>query len=272
MDRETTGGRDDETRDPPLTLTTYAIGDIHGEATLLRALLDQLPLRAEDTLIFLGDVINRGPDSLGVVRQILALHDSRPGNTICLMGNHEETWAAVWDGDRFAGRPGMPGDRALANQLTSPADHADLFRYLQLTRLCFEDAYAYYAHAGATPVPGRPFDQTPAQDLLWGPDGFLTRPWRPRDWGGEDNPIVFGHYEIELANTYEALGILDAAGLERYLSGRAEPGDRWAGKPAPNKLGIDTWGWKRGTLTALRLPDRALWQTSTRDRETPAAP
>jgi hypothetical protein len=246
---------------------TFAIGDIHGEARLLRALLARLPLRPADTLVFLGDAVNRGPDSLGVVRQILALRDARPGETVCLMGNHEETWAAVWDGERFAGRPGMPGDRELARQLTSPEGHADVFRYVQLTRLFFEDEFAYYAHAGATPTPGRPFDQTPAQDLLWGPDAFLTRPWRPRDWGGEDKPIVFGHYEIELAEMYGALGITDSAGLERYLSGRAEPGDQWAGKRAPNKLGIDTWGWRYGTLTALRLPDRALWQTSARDRD-----
>ncbi len=269
MDRDPIDDRDDDARDPlatQMTNATWAIGDIHGEARLLRALLARLPLRSEDTLVFLGDAINRGPDSLGVVRQILALRDSRPGDTGCLMGNHEETWSEVWDGERFVGRPGMPGDEALARQLRSPADHADLHRYLRLTRLTFEDAFAYYAHAGATPAPGRPFDQTPSHDLLWGPAGFLMRPWRPRDWGAEDKPIVFGHYEIELADTYQALGIVDAAGLERYLSGRAEPGDQWAGKPAPNKLGIDTWAWQRGTLTALRLPDRALWQTSESDR------
>jgi hypothetical protein len=183
------------------------------------------------------------------------------------MGNHEEEWAGVWDGDRFVGRPGMPGDGALAQQLQSPADHRDLHAYLQLTRLTFEDPFAYYAHAGATPAPGRPFDQTPAHDLLWGPGGFLTRPWRPRDWGAEEKPIVFGHYEIELAETYGALGIVDAAGLERYLAGRPAPGDQWVGAATPNKLGIDMWAWKRGTLTALRLPDRVVWQTSAADRD-----
>jgi serine/threonine protein phosphatase 1 len=267
MDMDSSDSRDDETQDPLPAPMTYAIGDIHGEAGLLRALLARLPLRPQDTLVFLGDAINRGPDSLGVVRQLLALGDARPGETVCLMGNHEETWSEVWEDDRFVGRPGMPGDGALARQLSSPADHADLYRYLQLARLTFEDSFAYYAHAGATPAPGRPFDQTPARDLLWGPAGFLTRPWRPRDWGAEEKPIVFGHYEIELADTYRALGIVDAAGLERYLSGRAELGDSWAGKPAPNKLGIDTWAWQHGTLTALRLPDRVLWQTSERDRE-----
>jgi serine/threonine protein phosphatase 1 len=261
---------DDDKHDDDMSApVTYAIGDIHGEAGLLRSLLAQLPLGPEDTLVFLGDAINRGPDSVGVARHLLNLRAERPSAVVALMGNHEESWLDVWDGERFVGRPGMPGDEALARQLRTPADHADLYRYLQMTQLTFEDEYAYYAHAGATPAPGRPFDQTPQYDLLWGPAGFLTWPWRPRDWGAEDKPIVFGHYEIERAQTYQALGITDAAGLGRYLSGRADPGDSWAGAPPPNTLGIDTWAWRRGTLTALRLPDRAIWQTSARDRDTP---
>jgi serine/threonine protein phosphatase 1 len=246
---------------------TYAIGDIHGESGLLRALLARLPLRRQDMLVFLGDALNRGPDSLGVARIILSLRATRPGATVALMGNHEEAWEGCWNGEEFVGRPGMPGDKALHDQLRTRADHADLSRYLQATQLTFEDQFAYYAHAGATPSPGRPFDQTPQVDLLWGPAGFLGRPWRPRDWGGEDKPIVFGHYERELAQLYRELGIVDAAGLQRYLSGREEVGDRWAGAAPPNKLGVDTWAYRHGTLTALRLPDRALWQTSAADRD-----
>ena len=102
---------------------------------------------------------------------------------------------------------------------------------------------------------------------MWGIDSG----WASSAFGYGTNDSINGpdgHYTatVSIADTYQALGIVDAAGLERYLSGRAEPGDRWAGKPAPNKLGIDTWAWQRGTLTALRLPDRAVWQTSERDR------
>jgi predicted MPP superfamily phosphohydrolase len=91
MDKDTTDGTERELSDGPQTQMSYAIGDIHGEASLLRALLAQLPLRVDDMLVFLGDAVNRGPDSLGVVRQILALHQSRPGKVAVLMGNHEET-------------------------------------------------------------------------------------------------------------------------------------------------------------------------------------
>lgn len=46
---------------------SYAIGDIHGEVTLLKRLLESLPFRPEDTLVFLGDYVDRGEDSLATI-------------------------------------------------------------------------------------------------------------------------------------------------------------------------------------------------------------
>lgn len=46
---------------------TYAIGDLHGEVTLLQRLLAELPLREQDTLVFLGDYLDRGEDSAALV-------------------------------------------------------------------------------------------------------------------------------------------------------------------------------------------------------------
>lgn len=66
---------------------TIAIGDVHGCYAELEALLEKLSLEDSDRVIFLGDVINRGPDSLKVLDKIRALSDTC--EVKCLMGNHE---------------------------------------------------------------------------------------------------------------------------------------------------------------------------------------
>ena len=50
----------------------YAVGDIHGEVGLLRALLAKLPLEPSDRLVFMGDYVDRGPDSWAVVEELIA--------------------------------------------------------------------------------------------------------------------------------------------------------------------------------------------------------
>lgn len=70
---------------------TFAIGDIHGCSKTLDALLNQLKLTSEDTLIILGDMIDRGPDSKGVLN-ILMDAGGDLGDFILLAGNHELMW------------------------------------------------------------------------------------------------------------------------------------------------------------------------------------
>lgn len=70
-------------------MTRYVIGDIHGGAKTFQALLDKIHLRFEDQLYLLGDYVDRGPDSKGVLDFILQLlesgHNVRP-----IRGNHDE--------------------------------------------------------------------------------------------------------------------------------------------------------------------------------------
>jgi len=66
---------------------TYAIGDIHGCRVALETLINRLPLTADDKLIFLGDYIDRGPDTKGVVNYILGLKAGF--KVVHLIGNHE---------------------------------------------------------------------------------------------------------------------------------------------------------------------------------------
>ena len=65
----------------------FVIGDIHGCAKALRTLIETIAPRAEDELVFLGDYVDRGPDSRDVVDQVIDLHDRC--RVVALRGNHE---------------------------------------------------------------------------------------------------------------------------------------------------------------------------------------
>ena len=71
----------------------YAVGDIHGEREMLEELLAKLPLREGDELVFVGDYVDRGPDSRGVVDVLLGFQRRYPCTFLC--GNHESTNAEV---------------------------------------------------------------------------------------------------------------------------------------------------------------------------------
>ena len=199
---------------------TYAIGDIHGEVTLLHRLLALLPFREEDTLVFLGDYLDRGEDSVATILALRELKRSHP-KCIFLRGNHEDAWLDCWDGANFTHAPDIVG----ALQLWDDCDGAVPFvvgDWLEETRIEYEDEHAYYVHAGL--LPGKPISRTSDFNKMWGVQGFLESTY---DWG---KPVVFGHWNMP------------------------EP------LMQPNKIGIDTGAFRRGRLTAVRLPDRQIFQ------------
>jgi len=73
-------------------MSTIAIGDIHGNLRALEDLLDFISkeVGAEDTVVFLGDYIDRGPDTKGCIERIIALQSDMKANVVALLGNHEE--------------------------------------------------------------------------------------------------------------------------------------------------------------------------------------
>ena len=76
---------------------TIAIGDIHGCSQALAVLLDMLAPTADDTMVLLGDYVDRGPDSHGVLEELIALQ--RRCYLVPLVGNHEIMMLAVWTGE-----------------------------------------------------------------------------------------------------------------------------------------------------------------------------
>ncbi|HXT38269.1 MAG TPA: metallophosphoesterase family protein [Chloroflexota bacterium] len=199
---------------------TYAVGDLHGEVTLLRRMLDTLPIRDQDTLVFLGDYVDGGEDSAATIATLRALEQRRP--VVFLRGNHEDAWLDRWTGTDF-----MPGPPEIGGARKTWRDFggrpsSEIGHWMARTRIDFEDQYAFYVHAGV--LPGRPFDATPPLQKLYGAGSFLETEYQ---W---EKPVVFGHWEVP------------------------EPLLR------PNKIGINTHAHHSGVLTAIRLPDRAIFQ------------
>jgi serine/threonine protein phosphatase 1 len=178
----------------------YAIGDIHGRLDLLE---QTLSLVAEDahrhpkdvsrSLVFVGDYIDRGPDSRGVIERLL--DDPLPGfTTVRLMGNHEDSLLRFIDrrsdGLAWLTYGGLetlmsygvavrklPPDPATAEELRQatwaalPAAHEAFLRRCSLHHV--EDDYVF-VHAGLRP--GHALDDQSPQDLLWIRDDFLRSP------------------------------------------------------------------------------------------------
>ena len=125
-------------------MALYAIGDVQGCDTELGALLNALKFSADrDSLWFVGDLVNRGPDSLGVLRRIRALGDA----ATVILGNHDlHLLAVAYGGAR------LRSDDTLDAVLAAP-DRAALLEWLQERPLLHEDARlnVCMVHAGLAP-------------------------------------------------------------------------------------------------------------------------
>lgn len=222
----------------------YAIGDIHGELRKLDDLLAQLPLTDDDRLIFLGDYIDRGPDSAGVVSRLLDL--SRRVDCVFLLGNHESMLLdflgfrgpAWFGGDAFLLNG---GDRTLASYgyFSSPDPKPETFElppaherfYRDLVPFHLEGDYAF-VHAGLG-----------ERTLQTGDLAFALRRSRPED-------LLWSRSTAELPHN---LGVT-------IVYGHTPASDFQVRRNEPFSLGIDTGAVYGGALTAIRLPDETLYQ------------
>ena len=176
-------------------MNTYAIADIHGCLGKLQDLVRSCYADAAGQpmkFIFLGDYIDRGPESRGVVQFLMEIQQSRPEQDIFLKGNHEDLMAAAADSEFFEERWLINGgvQTLKSYDLTRPADlpksHVSWLRSLPLF---FDDGLRFFVHAGVRPE--RPLDQQDEDDLLWITKPFLTS---ERDYG---RLIVHGHTPLK---------------------------------------------------------------------------
>ncbi len=209
-----------------MTPRTIAIGDIHGHASALAAIISAVEPQPQDTLVFLGDYIDRGPDSQRVLQLILGLIDCC--QVVPLLGNHEEMLLQVHRfGNSVSAWLEHGGDATLRSYDSSeqlegiPATHLHLLGTL---RRYYETESHFFMHANY--APNWRLDQHDSKTSLWLPLTDLPR----RHYSGKT--AVVGH-------TPQGDGrILDIG----YL------------------LAIDTGCGFGGLLTALDVDTGQMWQ------------
>ena len=232
-------------------LRAYVVGDIHGRLDLLEALLGKIEADIEGRsprktlLVFVGDLIDRGPQSAQVVERLRTY--SRPNvQTVFLLGNHEEVLLRILDGDaaliaswlRFGGaqclksygvEPRMVAAAAGSDALEMirravPREHVDFLRG-------FSDSCRFgdylFVHAGIRP--GIELHEQRQSDLRWIREPFLL------DDTDHGFVVVHGH--------------TIAAEIEERS----------------NRVGIDTGAFATGILTALGIEGTERWFLDTRD-------
>jgi Calcineurin-like phosphoesterase len=169
---------------------TFAIGDIHGCREMLERLLERCGRHAGGQparFVFLGDYIDRGPDSRGAVQTLIDLQRRLPGRVVCLRGNHEVLLLEALAKNDIDIWLLNGADATLAsygvNQLSAlPPDHLAWYASLKAS---FDDGQRFFVHAGVDP--NRPLDQQRDYDLAWIREPFLSR---NHDYG---RLIVHGH-------------------------------------------------------------------------------
>lgn len=144
-----------------------AIGDIHGCSTALRTLIEAVGPRPQDTIVTLGDYVDWGPDSRGVIELLIDL--SKQCHLVSLLGNHEEmllealesdammrSWLALGGEETLSSYPYQGPDDIL------PKEHVE---FLRNCRGFYETASHIFVHANYDPH--LPLDQTPRTTLGW---------------------------------------------------------------------------------------------------------
>ena len=170
---------------------TYVIGDIHGSLSKLHRLMARCESHAQGRpmkFVFLGDYIDRGPESASVVRYIIELQSRLRERVIALKGNHEAVALDVIDGaapeDYWLALGGEATLRSYGvdSAQALPREHVDWLRSLWLS---YDDGRRFFVHAGVDPE--QPLAAQREHDLLWIRDPFLLA---QRDYG---RLIVHGH-------------------------------------------------------------------------------
>ena len=234
-------------------MKTFVVGDIHGRCAQLLNLLEMLPRdESSDTLVFIGDLIDRGSDVPGCVEHVVKACRENPERVVCLRGNHEQMLLDFIDGvsnvwvmpatggdstfEQYTGEPlriEKESDISRTRDLIAqsvPADQIEFFRNLPFYH---EDDHALYVHAGLDH--GKHPRESSSHALMWTRDMEFYKNYRGK-------PCVFGHTPTPLLPWRGRWG---RHGI--YLFNSA--------------IGIDTGYSLQSPLSCLSLPDFMLYQT-----------
>jgi len=210
----------------------FAIGDIHGCADELDAMLKTIAPAAGDTVVFVGDYVDRGPSARDVIELALDF-EKQQAECVFLKGNHEDMMLS------FLGFPGHYGESFLFNGGVTTLDSygvredelGNAIHHLPEHHVAFLDRLAVsylrppylFVHAGI--MPARQLEEQQVEDLLWIRQEFIFNPHRI------DATVVFGHTPMR--------GVMI---------------------DLPYKLGIDTGLVYGGRLTCVEFTEGVLYQ------------
>jgi serine/threonine protein phosphatase 1 len=221
----------------------YAVGDVHGHLDRLAAMhaliaqdLRDRPVPAP-LLLHLGDYLDRGPDSAGVVARLLDPAALPPAPVVNLMGNHEDMALCALGGQDEAAIPHWLANGGVASlrswnvgQDTHPHDWASRLppahlAFLRSLAFSHREGGYLFVHAGVRP--GVPAARQAPHDLLWVREPFLswTGAWDPRD----PFVVVHGHTPVpEAVVRPNRIGLDTGAGHGRALTCAVLEADRLA--------------------------------------------
>lgn len=262
-------------------MATYAIGDVQGCDEQLAALLGEIGFSASrDRLWLVGDLINRGPNSLDALRRIMALGDA----ATVVLGNHDLHFLMVASGH------GRHHKEDTFDEILAAPDRDDLVKWLRCRRMLYREDDHVMVHAGLLPSWTAAKAEMLASEVeatLSGDrhDEFMARMWGSEPAGWSDDLDGWDRLRV-VVNAMTRLRFCDAAGNMEFRSkgppDRPPPGCspwfRAAGRASadhtvifghwsalgfmlqPRLIALDSgclWG---GALTAVRLEDRRVFQ------------
>lgn len=230
----------------PPGVVVWAIGDIHGRLDLLERLLEAVALGDDPAafdrlvLVFLGDYVDRGANSRGVIDRLVVLQDEGRYETHFLKGNHEDKMLEFLEdpsvGPAWCEYGGAEALRSFGLNVPTMKHRVDAWasvsadlrhrlssrqlRFMRELETSVSIGGYFFAHAGARP--GIALEDQSDHDLMWVRNSFLNDP------DPFERVVVHGHTPT----------------AEPYADHR--------------RIGVDTKAYETGVLTAVRLEDRGL--------------
>lgn len=228
-----------ESKEPSRDGRLFAIGDIHGCIDEVALMLETIAARAGDTVVFVGDYIDRGPSSRAVIDYLLEFQRGA-ADVVFLKGNHEDMLLS------YMGYPGRYGEsfvfnggaQTLASYGIAEGEPEDVSTLIPAGHLAFFQGLQHYyqrppylfVHAGI--LPGRLLAEQSVEDMLWIRHDFIFHPH------AIDATVVFGHTPMRTV-------MLDL----------------------PFKMGIDTGLVYGGKLSCVELTEGMLYQLGRGSRQ-----
>lgn len=224
-----------------ITMRTLAVGDIHGKLELFNQLLTEMQYKPhEDFLVLIGDLVDRGENSKGVVERAIELKQEAPKTVVILKGNHEvmmigsmlrpnteysEAWLKTGGLDCLKSYTDAEGNVAI------PEEHIEFLNNLPVW---YEDDHAIYVHASLPKMTDgsflHPSFSPDSSELMWGRNRRFFSEY-------DGKLVVFGH----------------------TIAGQifGEWGQVWQRE---DLIAVDTGAYMTGVLSAIELPSRQVYQ------------